>query len=177
MDNFVGINTSIFANVLLKTDSLGNGACDGINYTIAISSLNQTVTNNALLSNSGTSQYYATSLINYTLTDSTVCETINDSIVLNTESFLNNKYNLSQNYPNPFSTQTTIEYSLGYGAKNVSIAIYNILGSKRYEKNNLPYTSGKHIVNIENLNLSSGIYFYSIFIDGIKITKKMIIER
>lgn len=175
-ENFVGISPG-YANVLLKMDSLGNGACDGNNYSIPIIPINVTVTSNATLFNSGTSQDYSTSISNSTFADYFNCATINDSILVKTESFHNTANYLSQNFPNPFSTQTTIEYSLENGAKSVSIAIYNLLGAKKYEKNNLPYTRGKHAIKFEDINLPEGIYLYSLFIDDLKITRKMIIKR
>ncbi|RJP67966.1 MAG: peptidase S8, partial [Ignavibacteriales bacterium] len=37
--------------------------------------------------------------------------------------------------------------------------------------------TGEYKINIKSDNLSSGIYFYSLFINGTSLTKKMILLR
>ena len=73
---------------------------------------------------------------------------------------------LGQNYPNPFSPSTTIEFTLREPS-HVEIKIFNILGQKVYTlvKRNLP--KGKHRVvwdgrNDKGEKVASGVYFYRI---------------
>ncbi|MEO5572385.1 MAG: PKD domain-containing protein [Bacteroidia bacterium] len=68
----------------------------------------------------------------------------------------NPKYIL--NYPNPFSISTTVQYELTDDA-NVSIEIYNLIGSKMIQVINENESAGLHsqLVNTDNLN--TGIYF------------------
>ena len=95
-----------------------------------------------------------------------------------------NEYQLKQNYPNPFNPSTTINYSLPYES-NVKIDIYNVTGQKIKEIINSVENSGLHQVqfNADGLNLSSGIYFYSLeanAVDGsrsFRQTKKMILLK
>jgi hypothetical protein len=93
---------------------------------------------------------------------------------------------LSQNYPNPFNPSTTIQYALPYSS-NVKITIYNITGAVIKVLLNSTQEAGVHqaIMNTTSngMNLSSGIYFYSIqavSLDGshsFKQTKKMILLK
>lgn len=68
-------------------------------------------------------------------------------------------FTLFQNFPNPFNPATTISYSIP-NASFVTIKVYDVLGkevSTLIGKNELP---GKHSVDFNASNLSSGIYFY-----------------
>lgn len=86
---------------------------------------------------------------------------------------------LISNSPNPFNSNTIINYSLpstfsnSSSYINISDASGNVL--KKYR---IQYT-GKGNVNISELaNLSSGVYFYSLEIDGkIYDSKKMILSK
>jgi len=90
---------------------------------------------------------------------------------------------LFQNYPNPFNPATNIKYQL-YSTGIVSIKIYDIIGKEIISLINKLQNSGTHeikfdINNPENRgNLPSGIYFYSLLIDGKIIdTKRMILIK
>ncbi len=74
-----------------------------------------------------------------------------------------NEYKLLQNYPNPFNPSTVIEYSL-QGNSFVSIKVYNILGKEITTLVNSLQKRGIYDVtlNINKLNLSSGVYFYTL---------------
>lgn len=84
-------------------------------------------------------------------------------------------YKLYQNYPNPFNPTTNIKYSLkrnGY----VVLKIYNVLGREVETLIDESQQSGfyKYLFSNSKYQLSSGMYFYSLFIDNIYIdTKKM----
>ena len=92
---------------------------------------------------------------------------------------------LSQNSPNPFSSSTTISFSLNRGnAKNVEIKIYNLKGQliKTLIPDNNPQSSLTSVLwdgKYENGNqLSSGIYLYQL-VNGNKVidTKRMLLIR
>lgn len=84
------------------------------------------------------------------------------------------KYTLNQNYPNPFNPTTTIKFALPK-AGNVSILIYDVAGREVTRLiNNAPLNAGSFDVKFDGSNLSSGIYFYKLLVDGNTIsTKKM----
>ena len=71
------------------------------------------------------------------------------------------EFSLSQNYPNPFNPLTKIKFALPVDSR-ISIKIFNSIGEvidKAAEDN---FSSGVHEINYNGLNLSSGIYFYTL---------------
>ena len=69
-----------------------------------------------------------------------------------------NSFYLLRNYPNPFNPETTIEYSIP-NSTHVELILYNIVGKKVIELENKFKQAGKHKINLNAKNLSSGIYF------------------
>jgi hypothetical protein len=74
-----------------------------------------------------------------------------------------NDYKLFQNYPNPFNPSTVISYAL-QGNSFVSLKIYNILGEEITTLVNSVQRRGMYDItfNTNSMNLSSGIYFYTL---------------
>ncbi|HSL88016.1 MAG TPA: M14 family zinc carboxypeptidase [Ignavibacteriaceae bacterium] len=83
------------------------------------------------------------------------------------------EYSLEQNYPNPFNPTTTINYQLSKSA-DVTIKVYNILGVEVASLVNGLQTAGKHKVEFNAQDLSSGIYFYTIKTEEFTQTRKML---
>jgi hypothetical protein len=85
-------------------------------------------------------------------------------------------YSLSQNYPNPFNPTTKINFNV---AKNgfVSMKVYNILGKEVANLVNGNYNTGSYSVDFNASKLSSGVYFYSIEVNGFKDIKKMMLVK
>ncbi len=85
-------------------------------------------------------------------------------------------YSLSQNYPNPFNPTTKINFNL---AKNgfVSMKVYNILGKEVATLVSGNYNAGSYSVEFNASKLSSGVYFYSIEVNGFKDIKKMMLVK
>ncbi len=79
---------------------------------------------------------------------------------------------LQQNFPNPFSSSTTIRFSLDK-PNRVNLYITNIDGQLIESIANKDLQAGKHQYNWET-KVSSGIYLLTLEIDGKKITKQMI---
>ena len=84
---------------------------------------------------------------------------------------------LAQNVPNPFGTNTSIEYSIPNNVTADSeILIYNINGQLMKRVSIDHVGAGK--LNVNTLELESGNYTYSLSIDGRIIdTKKMIVTK
>ena len=79
---------------------------------------------------------------------------------------------LSQNVPNPFSQQTTISYVLPANFQQAQILFYDAQNNL-IQTLNLTQQFGT--VNVFGSNLSSGIYTYSLVVDGqLMQSKKMI---
>jgi len=88
-----------------------------------------------------------------------------------------NDFTLSQNTPNPFTNETTVNFQIKYAVSSVSLEIYDIRGVKMFEKIQKEVREGKYSVEINNVDFADGIYFYSLTVDGKKITKKMIVSK
>ena len=87
-------------------------------------------------------------------------------------------FSLGQNHPNPFNSETIIEYSLPK-ASQVKIAIYNILGQKVRTLLDQRQSAGyKRVIwdgkNEKGKVVSSGIYFYRMETEEFVRSKKML---
>ena len=71
------------------------------------------------------------------------------------------EFHLSQNYPNPFSNSTTIEYYVPKESK-VRVRIYDVLGQEVKLLSNKVVPPGTHQVNWDVTNLPSGVYFINL---------------
>jgi len=84
---------------------------------------------------------------------------------------------LFQNYPNPFNPKTIINYELrspGF----VSLKIFNIKGEEIAVPVNEKQNPGKYEIGFDGSDLSSGIYFYSLYAGtNIIDTKRMILLK
>ena len=69
-----------------------------------------------------------------------------------------------------------IKYSLQNHA-NISFEIIDITGKKIMSINEGSKTTGVHTIELNTDKLNAGIYFYSIVLDGKRITKKMIVAN
>lgn len=81
---------------------------------------------------------------------------------------------LRQNYPNPFNPSTKITFSLS-DPGFVKLSIFNILGE---EVNNVVknfMNVGSHTIEFDASNLSAGIYFYRLEMDGSVEKRKMML--
>jgi hypothetical protein len=84
---------------------------------------------------------------------------------------------LSQNYPNPFNPGTKINYSLGKSS-DVRIIVYDALGREVSTLVSGNHTAGNYMTAFSSDYLSSGLYYYSMYIDGeLYGSKKMVIIK
>jgi hypothetical protein len=77
-------------------------------------------------------------------------------------------------YPNPASQITNFEYNLPSSTNNAKLIIRNSLGVE-VENSNLDNQSGKKSINVSSY--PSGIYFYTLVVDGKIIQSKKIIVK
>ena len=80
---------------------------------------------------------------------------------------------LNQNQPNPFTKESSVNYQL---AKDANIVLFNItdITGKVISSEKVNTNQGVHSVKIGSL--ASGLYYYSLIVDGKSITKKMIVQ-
>lgn len=74
-------------------------------------------------------------------------------------------YQLFQNYPNPFNPTTTIKFSIPQ-AGFVTIKVFDIIGREVKSLISNQMTSGFYSVDFNASELSSGVYFYRIQVEG-----------
>ena len=88
------------------------------------------------------------------------------------------QYALYQNYPNPFNPITVIRYELPI-ASNVRLELVDVLGRSVATLVDATQDAGAYAVhlNASSLNLSSGVYFYSLKANGFSRMKKMILMK
>ena len=86
------------------------------------------------------------------------------------------KYDLAQNFPNPFNPSTLITYSIPTSS-NVIINVYNILGELIKTLVNGYQEAGSYKVNFDAGGLSNGIYFYKMQSGNFVQIKKMLLLK
>lgn len=87
-------------------------------------------------------------------------------------------YYLDQNYPNPFNPVTTIRFALKKPG-TVSVKIFDVTGKEIMKLiNNERLNAGEFSFRFDGSGLTSGIYFYTLLVDGKSIlTKKMVLVK
>ena len=85
-------------------------------------------------------------------------------------------YNLSQNYPNPFNPTTNITFDIKEAGK-VTLKVYNVRGQEVCTLVNNYLQPGTHNVTFDAAEMSSGVYFYTLKVNGFKVSKKMLLMR
>jgi len=91
------------------------------------------------------------------------------------------EYQLLNNYPNPFNPSTTIEFELPVQG-DISLTIYNLLGEEVMTFNDKSVNPGRHSFiwngkSNSGIEVSSGIYFYSLRTGDFHSVKKMLLVR
>ena len=92
------------------------------------------------------------------------------------------QYQLYQNYPNPFNPKTRIKYQITSNVKretsNVKLIVFDITGREISILVNAEQQAGTYEADFSGNGYASGIYFYSLMIDGTVIqTRKMILIK
>jgi len=86
------------------------------------------------------------------------------------------EYSLSQNYPNPFSDVTSINFSIP-GPQRVTLTVFNMIGREVHVLINERRAAGKYRVDFNTGGLSKGIYFYRLTAGPYRTTKKMVVSQ
>ncbi len=100
----------------------------------------------------------------------------NPSAVINISGEVPGSYSLTQNYPNPFNPSTKIGFSLPKNSE-VKLSVFDINGKEVSVIVNGALNSGKYEADWNAVNLSSGIYFYTLKTADFTDTKRMILLK
>ncbi|MEO6696329.1 MAG: PQQ-binding-like beta-propeller repeat protein [Ignavibacteria bacterium] len=85
-------------------------------------------------------------------------------------------FELLQNYPNPYNPFTNIEFGiskLGF----VSLNVFDMLGKKVATLVNEDLNPGSYKYNFDAKGLSSGVYYYTLKVDGLSESKMMMLTK
>ncbi len=83
---------------------------------------------------------------------------------------------LEQNYPNPFNPATFIDYSIPTQAQ-VNLTVFDVRGNKVAELVNAQQSSGSYSATWDASNHASGLYWYQLEVNDVKLTKSMLLIK
>jgi len=89
------------------------------------------------------------------------------------ETTANQEFSIS---PNPIKDNAAVTFDLNTNG-NVQLSVYNSTGEKVFETAEKEFSAGNHTILFENSNLSSGIYYFNLTVDGKLTTQKAIITK
>ncbi len=78
---------------------------------------------------------------------------------------------LGQNYPNPAKEKTYV--NVEFSSTEATLTLSNILGEV-IQIQKLPQ-SGTYVIDVTNVQ--EGVYFYTLYADGQKVTKKLTVKK
>ncbi|MBK9332241.1 MAG: T9SS type A sorting domain-containing protein [Ignavibacteria bacterium] len=91
-------------------------------------------------------------------------------------SLVPDKFDLGNNYPNPFNPVTKIKFDVA-NTQQVKISVYDNLGKRISELVNDKLQPGVYETNFSGADLSSGVYFYRMETDNFVMTKRMLLIK
>ena len=103
--------------------------------------------------------------------------------ITQTSNSIPEKFSLSQNYPNPFNPVTNLEFGIPSAAGGlgfVSLKVYNMLGKEvaTLVNSNLNAGNYNYQLSTDDYQLTSGVYFYKLAVEGNIIdTKRMVVLK
>ncbi|MGE5456763.1 MAG: T9SS type A sorting domain-containing protein [Methanococcaceae archaeon] len=86
------------------------------------------------------------------------------------------EYLLANNFPNPFNPSTDIIYNIKKSGF-VSLKVFNVLGREISRLVNEDKAAGEYKIRFDAINIPSGVYFYSLEVNGFSAIKKMILVK
>jgi hypothetical protein len=87
---------------------------------------------------------------------------------------VNSDFSLRQNYPNPFSSSTSIQFQIPVSSR-VILKVYDIRGLEVETLVNAEKPAGSYNVDFESRGLTRGIYYYSLQVGKSVQTRKLCI--
>lgn len=87
-----------------------------------------------------------------------------------------NNFSVSQNVPNPFASNSVINYELNEAAA-VSVEFVDLTGKVVKTINNGTQDAGTYTINIDGNDFAEGVYMYTFTVGDKKVTKRMTITK
>ena len=85
-------------------------------------------------------------------------------------------FSLEQNYPNPFNPVTQISYDIP-DQSDISLDLYDIRGLKIKSLVSGVKPAGSHTFTLDATDMASGVYFYTLTLDNISQTRKLVLMK
>jgi hypothetical protein len=85
-------------------------------------------------------------------------------------------YKLAQNYPNPFNPTTDIKFTVAKEG-HVTLKVYDLLGKEIATLVNENMPAGGYKADFDASDLASGTYIYTLSVNGVSISKKMMLLK
>lgn len=98
----------------------------------------------------------------------------NTTGIENSDDIIVKGFELHQNYPNPFNNSTNISYSISQTA-NIKLSLYNIKGEFVKNLIDRKQSKGRHTIVLESKDLNSGVYYYTLSVDGIPMSTRKLL--
>jgi hypothetical protein len=92
------------------------------------------------------------------------------------ENYIPKKFQLYNNYPNPFNPVTFIKYDLPKAVR-VKMQLFNILGQQIRTLVDEEQAAGAHVYQLNAADLASGTYFYRISAGEFNGVRKMLLNK
>jgi hypothetical protein len=91
---------------------------------------------------------------------------------------LNDNLNIHRmiNYPNPFNSSTTIEFTFPAN-KRFQLSLYNLLGQKVDFIEGISSSNGINQIKIDSTNLAGGVYFCSVRGENLNLITKLMVLK
>ncbi len=83
---------------------------------------------------------------------------------------------LDQNIPNPTNGNTIINYNIA-NAGNVQLEVYDVTGQLVETVDQGTQLAGRHQIDLNTANYAAGVYYYSLNVDGVKVTRRMVVTK
>ena len=94
----------------------------------------------------------------------------------NEKDIIPSNFVLRQNYPNPFNPITKISYGIDK-ASDVKLSLYDVRGGFVENLINKRVGAGNYDFMLDASHLSSGVYFYTMTVDNVSQTRKLILMK
>lgn len=178
LPNIKGRGLNVTTSMLTPTVSFTNDGMNFYMYASKIALVNGSIysigaTNSNSRDGSGntdiTFDHFFVSGIQFVESDFTI------GIAVNGISENRNIASIAQNYPNPFSKETTISVNLSK-ASDLNITVSNLIGQELMVVTSGNAASGVHNFVIDGSKLSAGIYLYNVKAGDYSVTKKMVVQ-
>ena len=85
-------------------------------------------------------------------------------------------FSVDQNYPNPATGNTTINYTLNNNS-DVLFNVYDVTGKVVYTESANGQAAGAHRFDLNTSNMSNGMYFYTVTVNGQQVTRKFTVSN